>query len=109
MKPDVLFSEARARIIWGEPSSSVHDFLTSNGISATDADEKIEELFAERNTEIRKIGIKNTVFGAAIMGGAGVTVYLCLRLGYSSGFVRCAAVSMVGVLLWDLEALHRNH
>jgi hypothetical protein len=97
MKFDVLFSEARARIIWGEPSSSVRDFLTSNGVSGDDADAKIEEFCAERNAEIRKIGIRNTLFGAAIAGAAGTTVYLCLRLGHSRASVNCAVVSMVAV------------
>jgi hypothetical protein len=97
MKPDVLFSEARARIIWGEPSSSVRDYLTSNGISGGDADTKIKEFCAERNAEIRKVGIRNTFFGAAIAGAAGITVYLCLRLGHSSGSVKCAVASMAAV------------
>jgi hypothetical protein len=38
MNPDQLIMEARARIIWGESSSSVRDFLISNGISDMDAD-----------------------------------------------------------------------
>jgi hypothetical protein len=104
MKPDILFSEARARIIWGEPSSSVRDFLTSNGISAIDADTKIGAFCEERNAELRKMGIRNTLVGALLSAGAGVAVYLCLRLGFSSGFVRCAAVCMVGVFygIWKL-------
>jgi hypothetical protein len=102
--PDILFSEAGARIIWGEPFSSVRDLLTANGISATDADTKIEEFCAERNTEIRKIGIRNTLISAALVPGAGITFYLCLRLGFSSGFARCAAVCMVGGFygIWKL-------
>jgi hypothetical protein len=104
MKPDILFSEARARIIWGEPSLSVRDFLTSNGILATDADAKIEEFYAERNAELRRTGIRNIVFGAALALGAGIASYLCLRLGFSSGVAKCAAVCLVGVLygIWKL-------
>ena len=104
MKPDILFSEARARIIWGEPSSSVRDFLTSNGISAIDADTKIGAFCAERNAELRRMGIRNTLVGALLLVGAAITVYLCLRLGFSSGFLKCAAVSLVGVFygIWRL-------
>jgi len=104
MKPDILFSEARARIIWGEPSSSVRDFLTSNGISAADADTKIEKFYAERNAELRKIGIRNTLIGAALVPGAGITFYLCLRTGNSSGSARGAAVCLFGVFygIWKL-------
>lgn len=63
------------------------DFLTSNGISAIDADTKIGAFCAERNAELRKMGIRNTLIGAPLAVGAGITVYLCLRLGYSSGFL----------------------
>lgn len=79
MKPDVLISEARARIIWGEPSSSVRYFLTSNGMSDADADAKIKEFNVQRNTEIRKIGIKKTVISAALVIGAGVYFYFGLK------------------------------
>jgi hypothetical protein len=50
------------------------------------------------------MGIRNTLVGALLLVGAGITVYLCLRLGYSSGFLKCAAVSLVGVFygIWKL-------
>ena len=79
MKPEVLFSEARARIIWGEPLSSVRDFLTSNGIAAIDAEEQISRFSAERNSEIRQIGIKNTCLGAALTVGAVLFFYLSFK------------------------------
>ena len=75
MKPDQLMIEARAKIVWGESSSSVRDFLTTNGISAVDADAKITAFQLERNREIRKVGIKNTVIGAAVLAAEGITVY----------------------------------
>ena len=84
MKRDELIIEARAKVLRGEPSSSVRDFLIANGISAIDADAKIKEFNAERNTEIRKLGIKNTVVGAAIMGGGTITLYPCLNISIPS-------------------------
>jgi hypothetical protein len=98
MQPDILFSEARARIIWGEPSSSVRDFLTSSGISAIDADAKIEMLCAERNAELRKMGVTNVLIGAMLIPGAGITLYLCLRTGAASGSIRCATVCLLGCI-----------
>jgi hypothetical protein len=68
MKPDKIISEARARIIWGESSSSVFDFLTSNGIPAVEAEAKIKEFNLERSREIRKIGLRNILIGAVITG-----------------------------------------
>jgi len=72
MTPADLISEARAKIIWGEPSSSVRNFLTANGLSDTDADAAIKQFDAERASEIRSIGIKNTFIGAALTIGAGI-------------------------------------
>jgi hypothetical protein len=67
MTPDNVIVEARARIIWGEEPSSVHAFLTVNGVSTADADQKIQELVTERNKEVRKIGVRGTCIGAAII------------------------------------------
>jgi hypothetical protein len=79
MKAEQVIIEARAKIIWGEPSSSVRDFLISNGISAVEADAKIKDFNVERNAEIRRLGIKNTVIGAAILGGGTITLYPCFK------------------------------
>ena len=75
MNPGDLIVEARAKIIWGEASSSVRYFLTSNGMSAADADAKIREFTLERNAEIRKLGIKNVLIGVALIGVAGIFFY----------------------------------
>lgn len=66
MKTNAFITKARAKIIWGDPPSSVRDFLISNGISDSDADAAIEEFCAQRNKEIRKIGIKKTLLGVAL-------------------------------------------
>jgi hypothetical protein len=79
MKPDDLISEARAKIIWGDPSSSVRNFLTANGISDIDADAVVKKINAERNSEIRTNGIKKTFLGAALVVGAGLFFYLSLK------------------------------
>ena len=99
-----ILTEARARVIWGEASSSVRDYLISNGISETEAESIIQKYCAERNTEIRKIGIRNVVIGSVLMCGGGAAVCLFLKLGYSSGLASCAAASMVGVLygIWKV-------
>jgi len=52
---DKFISEARARIIWGEPSLTVRDFLISNGVSDLVADAKVEEFMLERNRELRSL------------------------------------------------------
>jgi hypothetical protein len=100
MKPDTFISEARARIIWGESSSSVRNFLTTNGVSDIDADAKIKGFIAERNAEIRRIGL-------ALIVGATVIIFLCLKqttvaMFYSTG--KGVALSFLGGLygIWKL-------
>ena len=78
----------------------------SNGISDRDADLKIKEFSAERNSEIRRIGIKKTVIGAVVTVGAGIFLYLGLKhadIGKMSsigarGFATAAIVIAVGGL-----------
>ncbi len=72
MNADDLILEARARIIWGDQPESIRCFLTSNGMSVTEADAKIKALTRERNAEIRKLGIRDVLIGMALIGAAGV-------------------------------------
>ena len=78
-EPNTILSEARARIIWGEPPSSVRDYLVSHGLSSAEAGAKIKEFNAERNATIRKVGLKNTIVGAALVLVTGGICYICLR------------------------------
>jgi hypothetical protein len=68
-------TEARARIIWGEAAASVRSYLTSKGLPDSEADAKIQEFTSERIAEIRSIGIRKTVVGAALTLGMGGFFY----------------------------------
>jgi hypothetical protein len=72
MNHEDLMVEARARVIWGESPLSVRCFLTSNGMSAADADARIKELNAEPNREIKKTGLRSTSIGTVMVCGAGI-------------------------------------
>jgi len=106
MEPDKLISEARARIIWGEQSLAVRDFLIANGISDMVADAKIREFNLERNREIRSIGIRNTLIGVVLTGAAAITLYTALPpgSGLSSGITRALGVVLLAGFygLWKL-------
>ncbi len=105
MNADQVISEARARIIWGEPPQSVRDFLISNGISSLVAEAKIEEFEIERSRELRKIGLRNVLIGIVLTGAAGITLYLTLRIAStSSGIIKALAVVLLAGLygLWKL-------
>ncbi len=80
MEPDKLISEARARLIWGEPALSVRAFLVSNGISDTVADAKVKEFSLARNREVRSIGIRNVLIGVVLTGAGGIGIYLLLHV-----------------------------
>ena len=85
MKRDKLLVEARARIIWGEPSSSVFDFLVSNDISEKDAAAKVKEFSLERNRELRRFGFRDIIIGVLLVGATGIT--MCLFFPLCSGFI----------------------
>ncbi len=106
MQPVQVISEARAKILWGEPASSVRGFLTANGLTDLEADAVIEDFNAERGNEIRKIGFRKSLLGAALT--AGVAVFYCwsrLHIGFekmeysdAKGFVMVALVIGLGGL-----------
>ena len=97
MTADQAITEARARIIWGEQSAAVRSFLVSNGISDTVAKTKIREFVVERRTEIRRIGIRDILFGVIVAAASGgVLLWLVFAPG-SLNAVRFVGAS-VGIL-----------
>jgi hypothetical protein len=67
MEPDKLITDARARIIGGEPSASVRYFLVSNGFSDMAADAIIDEFDLERGRELRKTGVRSILIGTVLI------------------------------------------
>jgi hypothetical protein len=110
MKADDILIQARAKVIWGEPSDSVRGFLISNGVSDQEADAKIKEFSTERNQEIRRAGIRKFLIGAAIIVVAGGYFYFILSdrtypvrrsaIGLGKGPGIIAAAAFYG--LWQL-------
>lgn len=85
MNADQVITEARARIIWGEPFPSVHDFLTANGVSDAVADDKLAEFVLERSRELRRIGLRDLLVGIVLTSASGITLYLALSLHWLGG------------------------
>ena len=97
--------EARARIIWGDSMESVRDYLISNGISAEDADARLHEFASERNSELRKIGLRNLFVGILVTGASGITFWIAMpHSSVTIGIVKALAlVLMAGCYgLWKL-------
>lgn len=105
MSAESIISEARARIIWGEPVSRVRDFLTSNGVSAAVAEARLKEFELERSQELRRLGLVNVLIGGILTGAASVTLYLWVPIATaSSGIITGLAVVLLAGLygLWKL-------
>ena len=99
MKADKFITEARARIIWGEPTLFVRDFLISNGISDLVAHAKLKEFELERSKELRKIGLRNVLIGLVLASAAGFTLYLELPTASdSSGIIKALALVLLAGL-----------
>ena len=100
MSADQVITEARARIIWGEPSSSVHDFLTSNGLSDAVADAKLAEFVLERSRELKRIGLRDLFVGIVLAGASAVTFYLTLSVAWLGGsWLNSSSVKLDALLL----------
>jgi hypothetical protein len=67
MEPDKLITDARARIVGGEPPASVHNFLVSNGFSDMAADAIIDEFSLERGRALRKTGVRSILIGTVLI------------------------------------------
>jgi hypothetical protein len=104
MDSEKLISEARARIIWGESSSAVREFLISNGISAAVADARIAEFNLERNREIRSIGVRSVLIGSTLIIATGIAVVVMYPFEFTSGFVKSLGlVLLAGIYgIWKL-------
>src|ERR1017187_4506156 len=113
MTVEQAITEARARIIWGEPSSSVRSFMVSNGISDIVADTKIREFIAERSDEIRRLGIRSIIIGVTLMVASGGVVACWMavygtRIVVEWQFTRAAFTILVLIGLFGVWKLLRG-
>jgi hypothetical protein len=81
MDSESLFTEARARITWGESPLVVREFLVVSGVPEADADLCIRNFAAERNSTIRKKGIADVCVGSTLIAVAAVMLFLIFRKG----------------------------
>jgi hypothetical protein len=107
IQPTTELSEARAKIIWGEPPAAVRDYLLQKGLSPAEADAKVREFVKERNAEIRLCAIQKILLGSALLIFAAVCAYfLCTarRLSTStSGGKAFGMILLAGIYgLWKL-------
>ena len=85
MNREQVLIEARAKIIWGEPVAEVRSFLLANGVSDADAAAAVKGFIAERNADIRKIGIRKIVIGAGLAISTILLFYWEYKHQFSAG------------------------
>jgi hypothetical protein len=89
-------TEARAKVSWGDSPEAVQSFLMIQGFTREEASAYINELFAERASEVRKRGFVNIVLGTLMFLAPIAAVVIFLTTGIMPMIVLAIAV-MVGV------------
>ncbi len=68
---DGVFYDARAKIMWGEPKEDVRKFLETTDLMDFEIDQMLNDLYAERASEIRSNGMSKLIkWSAAFVGCA---------------------------------------
>ncbi len=60
--------EGRARIMWGDSPDKVADWMRQQGVPQQQIDDVIRVCMKERDTEIRRKGMRDLLIGSGIMG-----------------------------------------
>jgi len=60
-------TEARAKMIWGEPKEAVYSYLRTQGLPVAEAKALLAELQAERTSEVRAAGVRNIILGVSLI------------------------------------------
>lgn len=74
--------EARAKVSWGDSPRDVIAYLMMQGFSAQDANEMVQEMYAERTATIRTNGIRKIVIGSVLICVPIVSLLGFLAMGY---------------------------
>jgi hypothetical protein len=100
--PEQAVVEARAKISWGDAPQEVVKFLMLQGFKYQEANELIEEMFAERVATIRGNGIKKMVIGAFLMCVPVAAWFGFQAIGYLS--IKLFAITVMAGLygLWNV-------
>jgi hypothetical protein len=98
--PDKLAWEARAKIMWGDSTDDVEDWLTDNGLSSQQAADILDRCLEERDVEFRKRGFLEIIIGLALVVGplafVGIMV-LALRMIHAGLAGLCYLVVLYGL------------
>lgn len=93
-------TEARARIIWGDPPNDVVQWLVSKGDSPVSAEAAVRSWRRERADEIRRMGLRDLLLGVplAVAGTAGCVESLRPGLRYTDSHEIFAGAALMAVI-----------
>ena len=102
MKPEDAIIEARAKIIWGDPTESVSEFLQTNGFSEKETLDLLADFKHERATAIRSSGIKKLVIGSLLAPIPLIAYLVFMTIGYI--YIKIFALTCLAGLfgLWKI-------
>ena len=64
---ECLYTEALARVTWGDVPEDVAEYLVSRGMSAEEAGPLVKSLVEERNEEVRRRSLRKLLIGGALL------------------------------------------
>jgi hypothetical protein len=79
---DRVYNEARAKIFWGDAPDEVTKFVMMQGLDHQEASEMVAGMYKERLANLRVMGIKKIVIGAAMMCVPVVSFFFYMNRGY---------------------------
>lgn len=75
-------TEARSKILWGDPPDNVISFLRGNGFSQKEASSLVRALSGERAAMVRKTGIRKIMVGIGLMFVPVISFLIFTAIGY---------------------------
>jgi hypothetical protein len=94
--------EGRARIMWGEAPDAVAQWMRNQGVENRLVEETIRTCLKERDAEVRRRGLIQTLSGVGIVGAAVAAYIAMISTGYvvRPVFVMCLLAGLYGS--WQL-------
>ncbi|HZP59224.1 MAG TPA: hypothetical protein VFB27_02790 [Opitutaceae bacterium] len=92
--PEPIVTEARAKLVWGEPPAKVLAYLREKNLGDKDAMEALRELLAENAQDRRRDGFKK-ILGGAFLILLPIGYYLLAR---TVGFIQLKLFSILILL-----------
>ena len=92
-------TEAKARIIWGEPYDHVSSWLQGFGLSAHECQTALQDALSERARTMRARGTRNCIIGLLLGGIGTIGIVTITQESAIRGASRSVGVSIVALFV----------